>query len=235
MLKYLNAIKELLFPNVCFYCEDKIQNGILCKNCREKIEFLYPPVCRFCSKPLEKNKTLICKDCQNKEYPYDRLISVASYKEPLISLLYLFKYKNYYYIGDFLSSIIIEYLLKIGFNLYDYDFIIPVPLHPVRLKEREYNQSFILARFISNYFKMELKDDIIYKIKDTVSQTKLKGSKRIENIKNTFIIKNHNIKNKKVIIIDDVFTTGSTLYECSRVLKENNHFNITLITLCKTL
>jgi len=233
MIKYLNTIKELLFPAICFYCEDKIKDGILCKKCKEKIDFLYPPLCKFCSKPLTYNKTSICKDCKNKKYPYDRLISITSYKEPLVSLLYLFKYKNYDYIGEFLSSIIIEHLLKIGFNLGDYDLIIPVPLHPKKLKEREYNQTLILARFISNYFKIALKDDIIYKIKDTVSQTKLEKTKRIENIKDTFLIKDKDMENKKIIIIDDVFTTGATLYECSKLLREKNPSNITLLTLCR--
>jgi ComF family protein len=231
--KYLEALRNVFFPALCFCCERKIEEGFLCGSCFEKIEFLYPPLCRGCSTPIKDNKTGLCKNCKKEFFYYERVISATTYKEPISLLLHLFKYRHFDYLGEFLSLLVVRYLIRVGFEFSDYDFITCVPLHPAKEKERGYNQSAIISKIISFHFKIPFKSDIIYQTRLNPSQTKLSKEKREINIKDSFKVKG-DLEGKRIILVDDVFTTGSTVKECCRVLKEKGA-NITVLTLSKTL
>ena len=125
------------------------------------------------------------------------------------------------------------HLSKTGLSLKGYDFITSVPMHPLKLKERGYNQASLLAKYLANYFKIPCKDDIIYETHHRSSQTKLQKLDREKNIKNAFLVKT-DMKNKRIILIDDIFTTGATARSCSQALKDKRAQTITVITLAKT-
>ena len=230
---YLRVIKDLLFPCLCLCCEKKISQGYLCGECEGKIVFLSPPRCRYCLRPLSINPSGSCQECSRKIYPYQRLISATAYKEPLASLIHLFKYRNCDYLAGFLSSLIVKHLGKIGFNPNRYQLITPVPLHKDKLKIRGYNQAGLLSKLLSNYFKIPFRDDIIGNANIRPSQTKLRKEKREKNVQGVFVVQ-EDLGNKNIILADDIFTTGSTASACSRALKEKGAGNITVITLSKT-
>jgi ComF family protein len=230
---YLRAAKNILFPPLCFYCGKKIKEEFLCSQCFQNIEFMHPPLCRFCSRPIEDNKTGLCKRCLYKKPSYDRVISVTFYKEPIITLIHLFKYKNYDYLEKFFSSLMAEHLLKIGFNFSEYDFITSVPIHPLRAKERGYNQSALLAHCLASRFRVRFRNDIIHQTIYKPSQTKLRQPQREKNIRDAFRVEK-NVERKKIILIDDIFTTGSTVESCSLELKEKGVKTVTVITLSST-
>jgi len=231
--RYLKASVDTFFPRLCLCCNKKISDGYLCLNCQEKITFLQPPLCRYCSALVVIENGNICKKCFGKTYPYDRILSLTAYREPMPSLIHLFKYKNYDFIGEFLSSLMIRQLRKIRFNPFGYDFIIPVPMHKNKLKMRGYNQSEILAKLLSNYFKIPFKNDIIADIRTRTSQTKFSGTNRWQNVEGVFEVKK-NIRRKRLILIDDIFTTGATVKSCCQELRKNGANTITVITLAKT-
>jgi len=230
--RYLKALKDIFFPALCFSCERRINQDYLCEDCFEKIEFLYPPLCKLCSAPIKDNKTGLCKDCRGGHSFYERVISVTSYKEPIPLLIHLFKYNHFDYIGEFLAFLMVDHLLKIGFGFSNYDFITCVPLHPAKERERDYNQSSIISKILSLHFKIPFKDDIIYQTRYHKSQTRLSKEKRKRNIKGSFEVKK-DLKDEKIILVDDVFTTGSTVKECAKVLKEKGAKSITVLTLSK--
>ncbi|MBU1366725.1 MAG: ComF family protein [Candidatus Omnitrophota bacterium] len=240
---YLKAAKNIFFPSLCFSCEKKISGEYLCPKCKEKIEFLHPPLCRFCSKPINpaparrgwinNNEVGRCEECLGKPLTYQRVICVTAYKEPLVGLIHLFKYKNYDYLAGPLSLLMANYLTTIGLNLSGYHFIVPVPIHPYTLKTRGYNQTALLGKNLANYFKIPFRDDIIVERIYKKSQTNLNKQEREKNIKGVFTAKK-NLKDRRIILIDDIFTTGATLRECASVLKNNGASNITAITLSKT-
>ncbi|MBU1122213.1 MAG: phosphoribosyltransferase family protein [Candidatus Omnitrophota bacterium] len=147
-------------------------------------------------------------------------------------LIHLFKYKHCDYLIKLFSSILTTYLSNIAFTAEDYDFITAVPMHPAKLKERGYNQSALLAHALANYFKKPLKNGIIYETKLRDSQTKLKKEERIKNTTAMFWAK-ENLTAKKIIVVDDMFTTGSTAQSCCQALKEKGAARITVITLSK--
>lgn len=235
MLKdYLAAAKNILFPKICFYCGKKISQGCLCEKCQEKITFLYPPLCPYCCRPISEDTSGPCKECVNEPHPYQRIISTTAYQEPMISLIHLFKYRNYDYLADFFASLMIEHLSKIGFKANSYHWIIPVPIHRHKLKERGYNQTELLAKLLSNYFKIPLINDIIIVTQTRPSQTTLQKDKRQKNVEGIFRVKKE-IKNKRIILVDDIFTTGATTRASCQALKEKGADIITVITLSKTL
>jgi ComF family protein len=234
MRKYWLALKNLFFPVLCFCCETKIDSGYLCQPCLKKIEFLHPPLCRYCSQPITINSTGLCKKCLFLNPPYTQIISALVYQEPLAQLIHLFKYKNIDYLSELFSALMLEHLQRIGFTGQGYDFISYVPLHSLRQKERGYNQSRLLAKSLVNYFKTPLKDDIIYQNRYTPSQTKLEKLRRRENIKNSFIT-DYDLFGKKIILVDDIFTTGATITAAARTLKEKKAETITVLTLAKTM
>ena len=228
---YLKAARDILFPCLCLYCEKKIPRGYLCRECLEKIVFLYPPRCRCCAKPLFSVSDT-CEQCSGKVYPYQRLISTTAYEGPMISLIHLFKYKNYDYLAGYLASLMVKYLSKAGFNSHNYHFVTPVPLHRDKLKIRGYNQAELLAKLLSNYFKIPFRDDIISNTNIRPSQTKLSVEKRKKNVEGIFAA-TENLSGKRIILIDDIFTTGSTANACSQALREKGAEAITIITLSK--
>ena len=206
--------------------------GPICQSCREKISFLSGNLCCYCAKPLDTTAS-ICKQCQNKVYPYSRLISATAYKEPMVSLIHLFKYRNCDYLDEFFSTLIIKHLKNINFRPFGYDFIIPVPMHKHKLKIRGYNQARLLAKLLSNSFKIPLRDDIINTVNFRPSQAKLRKQKRQENVEGAFAARK-NLKNKKIILVDDIFTTGATVMSCCQALLERQAAKVLVITLAKT-
>jgi ComF family protein len=125
-----------------------------------------------------------------------------------------------------------KHLTKIGFNPSNYNSITAVPIHSAKLRDRGYNQAGLLAQFLANYFKISFKNDIIYATGESLPQAKLDKISRVKNIKGLFYSQG-NLENKKVILVDDIFTTGSTANECAVTLKQNGA-KVTVLTLSKT-
>ncbi|MFH1519644.1 MAG: ComF family protein [Candidatus Omnitrophota bacterium] len=231
---YLKAAKDLFFPCLCLCCGKKIDQDYLCSQCLGKIVFLTQPRCRYCARAVKSESGDTCSKCRQKVYPYHRLISATAYQEPMASLIHLFKYTNYDYLAGFLASLIKKYLLKISFNPNNHHLITPVPLHRDKLKIRGYNQAGLLAKLLSNYFKIPFRDDIISNTNIRPSQVKLPPQRRKTNVQGIFAV-DEDLKQRKIILIDDIFTTGATVSACSKALAEKGTEIITVITLSKTL
>lgn len=190
------------------------------------LDILFPIECLGCG----KEKEWICEDCEGKIKSdiyiargifLDKIIVPYSYDDRIIKQsIHLFKYKNIEEIGKVLGKVFINGLNKI-IKRGDLEAIcIPIPLHEKRLKERGFNQSEILAVEVGNFFLWELSTAILFRSRFTRPQVGLSEEERKDNIKDAFGIKDNKIIcDKRVILIDDVFTTGATMEECARVLK----------------
>lgn len=213
----LNFLLDLFFPIYCLGCErEKIW---LCENCFKKIPLNSKSECPFCQKPSFFGRT--CQKCQNKNL--NGLIIASDYQNELLKkIIFSFKYKFIKELSSYLGELLISALKNHPLISSIESFvIIPVPLHWRRKKWRGFNQSELLAKKIEEYFSIPLFEKILIRKKHTKPQVKLKEKERKENIKNAFTIENPcAILNKKIILIDDVSTTGATLEECSKVLKK---------------
>ena len=203
------------------------------------LDFIFPPYCLFCQGYLESYERLVCLQCWrsiqkldtsyieynlesgigDKEWFLDASLAVWEYDEKVQQIIHLFKYNRMTSLGKMLGLVMAGTLLT-EFGIENDSMLIPVPLHRVRQRERGYNQSEILARTISKLLSITVSTNHIRRIKNTKPQVKLNAMERVQNVASAFALKNRGeVANKKVILVDDVFTTGTTLNECAKILK----------------
>jgi len=207
-------------------------------------DILFPKICLNC----QSEGSYLCEDCQatleissiHQRFPINNLSDLyfaLSYQNPLIKkLIEKLKYDPFIKeLAKVLSSLIITHfqLLEKPPNFSKF-ILIPVPLDKKRLKWRGFNQAEEIGKELAKYFKIPLFSDCLIKIKKTFPQVELNEKERKENLKGAFLVKDKNlIRNKKVLLIDDVYTTGSTMKECAKVLKESGAKEIVGIVIAR--
>lgn len=223
-----NLLLDILYPKFCVNC--KKEGFYLCEDCLSLIEILEFGYCPFCFPPKINSNGKTCPICAKKHY-LDGLYFACSYENPIIKkLIHEFKYspfvKDY---SELLAFFIISHLANLKKNYADFSgfIVIPVPLFAKKQKARGYNQAEEIAKNVSEILKLQLISNILVKTKPTISQTELEKNQRIENIKNSFSISKNwessspnSLAEKKILLVDDVVTTGATMDECARVLKQ---------------
>jgi competence protein ComFC len=222
-------ILDTLFPVQCLLC--KQDDFWVCPKCLGKIKMLPAQVCPYCEK-INIPGGKICPDCKekflakNQVVPVDNLIVAVKYNETGIShIIHLFKYRFVSDLSRPFGKLLVKSLIENNSPVPD--LIIPVPLHKRRLRWRGFNQSELLADYISQNltpgFSIPVASDLIYRKRYTTAQMKIKNyEERKKNIKNAFGTREnmvYNLNNKNILLIDDIATTGSTFFECGRVLK----------------
>ncbi len=216
-----NFLLDLLFPCFCVSCGK--EGEYICKDCLSTIEILEYQFCPVCEKRVIDGKT--CKNCQQKTKLNGLFIAVA-YKNQLVKkLINQFKYKPYLKeLCPILCFLIITHFSLIGNNTMDIlkqGILIPVPLHKKRQKERGFNQAEEIAKHLSVKLNLAFCNNVLIKIKSTSAQVGLSSEQRKKNIKGTFVCeKDDRIKGKKILLVDDVYTTGATMEECAEILKQ---------------
>jgi len=216
-----NAIAGLLdsiYPNVCFGCGEYIKNQekAVCHHCLDQIDYLENPLCIQCGNFLESKNN--CKHC-GIDNPVP-VLALGQYIDPLKELIHQFKFQKIRKLGKQFGSMIVE---KHGQSILasNADILVPVPLHSYRLKSRGFNQAHNLAAFLGNQYDIGVDAHSILKKRKTKDQVRLGAKKRRENLHNIFDCTGNAISEKKVIMVDDVFTTGATLREMKRVIENS--------------
>ena len=217
--KVRKFILDLLFPQFCLGCQK--EGDYLCQDCQATLEISQYRYC-LCKKPIRLPEGGKCRFCQSKKL--NGLYFALSYQNNLVQkLIRKFKYEIFLKeLAKPLTSLIITYFQLLD-NKPDFSnfILIPVPLEKKKLKKRGFNQAEEIAKEISIFLKIPLVNNILIKIRETLPQVELSDKEREENILGAFSCQNKNeIKGKKILLVDDVYTTGSTLEECARVLKE---------------
>ncbi len=217
----------MLFPISCLFCQ---KEGVwICHDCEQKINLLPFQVCPYCEKTITQNGH-ICEKClikrieKNSPVSLDALLCATEYQK-ISKLVHLFKYNFIQTLGTPLGNLLIKILLKNNFSLPD--IIIPVPIHKRKLKWRGFNQAEILANIVSQNItpglEIAIRSDMLMRKKNTKAQMKIKMRKeRLENLSGAFFVQSleqKNISEKRILLIDDIATTGATLFECAKTLK----------------
>lgn len=230
---------DLIFPQNCLIC--KKSDFLICPDCFKKIEILPFQVCPICEKAITIGGK-VCNQCKTTKPALNQLVVAGDYQDPgLAKMIHFYKYK---FVSDFsihLGKILLKGLIKN--NIKTPDVIVPIPLHSFRLRWRGYNQSELLANFLASNLlpgiKISVTNNLIIRNKNTTPQMKIKNyQKRQENMKDVFSInpsyKNPgDIKNKKVLLVDDICTTGSTLFECAKEIKKLKPQSISAVVLAR--
>lgn len=227
-------ISDLLFPKhyTCVICGDEVFNRYdLCEPCLKSLPYIMGRVCLHCSDPLVSNGDY-CKRCKGKKFYYDRAISPFVYDGEVAKLIHGLKYNNKRYLAEPLSVFMAD---KLKSEKFYFDMIVPVPLCAKRYKERGYNQSLLLANELSKQTGIVANGDVLIRIKETPTQTSLDFMERQSNLLGAFKVVNKKaVKGKSILLVDDVFTTGATVTECARMLKDAGASTVYVLTVAHT-
>lgn len=207
----MNVIKELLFPKRCPVCDGIVRpfGASICESCKEEFSYIRTCFCMKCGKGLRDKAGEYCRDCGSKRHLYKRGRAVFEYKTAAASI-YRFKYGKRQEYADYFGDAAVS-LLKEELEVMNPDALIPVPLHKSRLRARGYNQAELLANAIGRRIGVPAVTDLIVRCKKTEPLKLLNPVQRQNNLKKAFKIVRNDVKLKTIIIIDDVYTTGSTI------------------------
>jgi ComF family protein len=218
----LEAAVSLLYPAVCTICGENVRAGeYLCNRCEAKAVRIVAPFCQKCSQPFDGSITseFTCANCAHRTIYFDAAVSAYRGRGIVREMIHEFKYGRQIHLRHLVARWLQAALDDERIRGSRFDIIVPVPLHAARQRERGFNQASLLATLLSAQTSIPSKA-VLERIRYTTTQTALDRSERMENLHNAFRLrKNVDVRSLRVLLIDDVLTTGSTLSECARVLK----------------
>lgn len=218
-------IYDLIFPKRCPICDRilRFRKEYACKTCLEKIKYIGDPFCLKCGKPLEDYREY-CYDCTGRKHLYKRGAAVFKYTD-MASSIYRFKYGGRQEYAEFYGRCMAQ-RLKRELQMWKPDAFIPVPIHSSKRKKRGYNQAELLADALAAHTGIPVCSNLIIRVKKTVPQKDLDDAGRQNNLKRAFKIAGNDVKLNTIVIIDDIYTTGSTINAMASVLHNAGIHNI---------
>ena len=204
---------DLLFPRWCVGCGK--EGDLICYFCRCLLPRIMPPLCPRCGKP--QSSGIPCPSCVGWQAKIDGIRSPFQFDGVMRQAIYQLKYKNLRALAELLAELLQDYLAT---NPVPGEVLVPVPLHQKRLRERGYNQSNLLARELGKLINLPVVDDCLIRHQHAPPQARTATiDERQQNVANAFICRDHRLKDKQVLLIDDVSTSGATLDACAAALK----------------
>jgi len=220
---WLDAALGLLFPRVCQLCGEEragVEEGFVGPACWSQVRFIRPPFCDRCGLPFEGAITgaFQCANCVDMKLHFTSARSAVVARRVVLDVIHRYKYRRELWFEPFLADLLVREAgpeIRRG----QWDCIVPVPLHPTKLREREFNQAERLARHLAAATELPLRSDLMRRVRPTATQTLLTRSGRAANMAGAFAPGRPGLDGERVVLVDDVFTTGATANACARVLK----------------
>jgi competence protein ComFC len=216
-----DAALSLIYPPHCVACGVQTSSGIiLCGNCEDGIRPIEAPFCQRCSMPFQGEITgeFTCSNCQDREFHFTASVSRYRARGVVRDLIHRFKYSSEYHLRHQLAEWAAAGLSDERLQNPGFDALVPIPLHSARKREREFNQAEVIAELLSERCKKPVLN-VLQRIRYTESQTRHDRTERMENLRGAFRMRQPDaVLNRHLVLVDDVFTTGSTVEECARVL-----------------
>jgi len=229
---------DIIFPPRCSICGTLLDGNratSFCRACRSGMTRIEPPLCSCCGTPFEGPHAgdHLCGECLSGVQHMSVARAFGKYDGTLMAAIHLFKYRGKSAVGHALGKLMANHIYK-DLNIKNYTVIIPVPLHPKRLRERGFNQSLILARHLGRKYAIPVDFMTLKRRKHTDPQILLKRNQRMSNVRGAFeVTVQDNIAGQRIILVDDVYTTGSTVQECCRTLIRHDAQDVAVITLAR--
>jgi len=250
----MNIIKDALFPVSCSVCGQffhpcenswqaasvSLPEGLaacfsrllahyLCPACVGQFTAAESPICTSCGMIFKSRQDddHLCGDCITSEKPYRMARAAGVHDQSLMSIMHAYKYDGKVQLAEPLSKLMTAVYVR-HWRPADIDLVLPIPLHPARFRKRGFNQAYLLARSWGDVVKR----DILERTRRTSPQTGLGRKERLKNVKGAFAVKSAAaVKDKHVLLVDDVYTTGATVKECARILKKSGAVQVDILTI----
>ncbi|TCT14010.1 ComF family protein [Natranaerovirga pectinivora] len=230
-MDYITKMLDIIYPPRCPLCNDIIpwfEEKRICTGCLEKSPIIEGPRCTKCSKPVFHQEITHCFDCHKQELAYEKGWSLWSYEEPVKKAIYQYKYHNKReYAPLFAKELVSEF--KSDIEKYNIGTIVPVPLSKKRQRTRGYNQAYLLAKEIGKLLDKEVVE-LLERHLDTLPQKELNDKERLKNLNKVFSVNNDKKVLNNILIVDDIYTTGSTINACAMSIKE--HYDTDIYYIC---
>lgn len=240
-MRIIWRIIDFLLPTRCSYCRSRLQGSsypFICSACWSDFSILTPPICPRCGRPFESPVALEwspaheCSGCRLDPPAFDQSLSIGQFEGPLREAVHVFKYRPCRSLGRPLGTWMATNVRPIS----GMDIVIPVPLHKSRLRQRGFNQALLLADVVARLHSIPLSYDNLQRIRPTRPQVELSKEERIKNVVGAFDLRRPlDVVGKKVLLVDDVFTTGATMNECASILKQAGAEFVACLTIARSI
>jgi competence protein ComFC len=232
---WLKLADVLVYPSFCELCHgflEKPGEQVICRDCRDELRPCVSSFCLACGRFFEgAGEPHLCGDCLSQPPPFARHRSSAKYEGVVKEVILLFKYRGYEVLGKHLGDLVRRSIGGEDDLWVGVDALVPVPLHPKKLRKRGYNQAAVLARHLARLKGVELLENSLVKVRNNPAQTSLTGAEREDNVRGAYAVKKpDSVNGRVVLLVDDVCTTGATLAECSRALKRAGAREVRAVT-----
>ncbi|MDE6613921.1 MAG: ComF family protein [Clostridia bacterium] len=220
----------------CIVCDKELREQSrygLCDDCLKEMTFLKDDICKKCGR-LQYNEADYCLTCQNHTRYFDIARSCVVYDEKAKEIVRGLKFGRRKYMAKYVSNFLMERYAEC-FADKEIDYIVPVPIMKKRQEERGYNQAEAIAKKLGEHYGLKIKTDVVEKIRQNAEQAKLTGKEREENVIGVYkVAKPEDVKDKRILIVDDVMTTGSTASELAKILIKAKARNVYVLTFAST-
>jgi len=228
----------IFFPSFCQLCSallESPQERAVCQACWDQLKAPRHSFCLCCGRFYQgTGEPHFCSDCLRARPPFSLHRSASKYEGILKDIILIFKYHHFKVLGEELAQFAYQALKEEEVLWQKIDAFIPVPLHPKRRRQRGFNQSQVIAEGLEKIKEIKVFKGILVKAKNVPAQTSLVAEDREKNVIGAFrVSKEDRVKGKRLLLIDDVYTTGATIRECSRVLKKAGAKEVKALTLAQ--
>jgi len=220
---WFNVGLGFLFPEICQLCGEHratAKEGYVCGRCRSHVRFIKPPFCERCGLPFEGDLTtpFECANCREMKLHFSAARSAVVASGTVREIIHRYKYQHALWFEPFLADLLLRETVPV-LRGQDWDVIVPVPLYPLKQREREFNQAERLAARLSHATRIALNKKLLRRVRFTNTQTRLTRPERAANMRGAFAMRHGaRLDGERVILVDDVFTTGATTSACAQAL-----------------
>ena len=220
---WVNAGLGLVYPEVCQLCgaaRATPSESYICGECRAKVRFIEPPFCERCGRPFQGDihTAFECANCREMQWHFHSARSAVAAKDAVLEVIHRYKYNRALWFEPFLADLLIRAATPVLAERKP-DVIVPVPLYPTKEREREFNQAERMARRLAAALKLPMNKRLVRRVVPTRTQTQLSRPERLENVRNAFAMRRgRRLNGERVLLVDDVFTTGATTSACAGAL-----------------
>jgi ComF family protein len=233
-----DAALNFLYPPICGVCANKragAREGYVCTDCRASAEFIEPPFCNQCGLPFagDITNTFQCGNCREMELHFRFARSAVAVNTLMLDVIHKYKYQRALWFEPFLADLLVQAAAPVV-HLEKWDYIVPIPLHPLKQRDREFNQAERLAKHLGRATNIPVNKKLVQRVEPTRTQTALSRTERARNVQRAFAMRaGKKLDGEKIILLDDVLTTGATTSACAKVLRQAGASDVCVWTVAR--
>jgi ComF family protein len=233
----LRPLLDLVWPRTCEGCGAPAGDAAryFCWDCLAALPLIEPPFCSACGDPVQGaiTRDFVCSTCVDRPPAFERARSAARFRGPLKEALHRFKYSGATHLSRDLA-VLLHACVQAQYGREPFDAVTCVPLHPVKQRARTYNQAHLLAGDLARLMRLPLAHNCLARVRETATQTRLTAKERQQNVRGAFQTPHPGwVQGRRFLLVDDVMTTGATLRECSRMLKDAGAASVFVVTVAR--